>query len=609
MTHGGDPSGQGPIGPEPTQVDQRLIAPPDRPTATNWAATYPVNPLSAMRPTPAGTSVQLGTGKPDPGSRKAAAIALIAFIVGLIAVAASQQIGAAEAEKAPVADPTLTPAQQVGPPGMDDPFDLAARLFTKVAHSNLTVSDADRAMIQGQIQQAAQTPADKFRAAVVITEVLDREEEAQKILARLEEDDAKVRAKRTAASEPAKDNPAKSDPASDSVERDAQGVEPTPPVDSPPPATTPATPAPAKSAKPPKPTLAESELDVDIALAKKIWAEGPQSITPEEAARLSDRHGWYAKLLTTHGQTFKEGERAKMVANAQWIVVLMLGAVVVFAIAFFGGIIAASVMGFLVMQGKIKPHFRRPLPGGSVYLETAAVFVVSFLAFKLVVEPLLAAMVSDRSALMGIILALQWALLPIIFWPRLRGVTKAQWKRDVGLSPVEGRSVIREIGAGIFGYFAALPMLALAMAITILIVLGKTLFEGGGPNGEGGAPTPPSNPIAEMISQAPLWQLLMLFALATVWAPIVEECIFRGCLFRHMRSRAGVLLAAFLSAGSFAFMHGYAAMLLLPVFTIGLIFAFIREWRGSIIPTITAHALHNATVLGLVGALFMILRG
>lgn len=583
MTIGGNNQSNGgtgddnhnPIGPDSPNfdpnIDQRMIAPPSRPTHTAWAATYPSDPLANPHSgTRSGPRHQRNLGQPsqptnpDPGSRSIARWAWIAFLLSLFAVIVSQQLDAAAAEKGLPPDPTVTPAQRVGPPAMDDPFDISARLFTKLTHSGMQVTDADKTTIQGQIQQAAQTPVDKFRAAIVVGEVLGRFDNAEKQLAKLEETDANSIKK-----------------------REASGADSTK-----------------------APTLAEQELDTDIALVRTIWDQGPDALTTEQAERLAQRHGWYAKLLTTHGQTFQEGERAKMVANARWIVVLMLGAVIVFATAFFGGIIAAAVMGYLISQGKIKPHFRRPLPGGSIYLETAAVFVFSFLLFKLAGAPLLALVIKDQTSLMGAVLASQWLLLPTIFWPILRGVSFRQWRADVGITHVEGRSVIREIGAGIFGYFAGLPILALAMVITILIVFGKALFSGGfSGGGEGGAPTAPHNPIAEMISQAPLWQLVMLFALATIWAPIVEECIFRGCFFRHLRSRIGVLLAALLSAGAFAFMHGYAVLMLLPVFTIGFIFAFIREWRGSIVSTITAHALHNATVLTLVGALFMILRG
>lgn len=593
-----------PIGPDPAPVDQRLIAPPTRPIGTAWAATYPTDPLKPHGAGPRGggsrnASPPWSRGPssniPDPGTPKRALIAWIVFAVSLLAVAVSQQLGAAAAEEAAAPDASVAPAARIVPPPMDDPFDITARLFVKLAHAGMSVTDSDRTTMQGQIVGAARNPADKFRAAVVVAEALGREEQAEAQLAKLEEADAARIAKRAKASQAAAANAekARAQEAADNA-----------------PERTLLTGADIDAITRIGPTLAELELDLDIALARRVWAQGAESLTTDEAQRLTTRHGWYGTLLTTHGQPFSQGPRADIVANAKWIMVLMLGAVGVLGIAILGGITAAIIMGFLISNGRIKIHFQRPIPGGSVYLETAAVFVLGFLLFKLLLGPLLVLLLGvDSPILTGAMLAGQWLLLPIIFWPRLRGVSWKQWREDVGIAPIPGRSVIREIGAGIFGYFAALPVLGLAMGITILIVLTKAMLAADGTDGMGGGPTPPSNPIAEMISQAPLWQLVMLFALATVWAPLVEECIFRGCLFRHMRSRMGVVLAALLSAGAFAFMHGYAVLLLLPVFTIGVIFGFMREWRGSIISAITAHALHNGTVLTLVGALFMILRG
>ena len=89
--------------------------------------------------------------------------------------------------------------------------------------------------------------------------------------------------------------------------------------------------------------------------------------------------------------------------------------------------------------------------------------------------------------------------------------------------------------------------------------------------------------------------------------PPVEETIFRGALYRHLRGRVGVLGAAALSAVVFGLLHSYEVFALLPVVTIGFAFALIREWRGSIVGTVTAHAFHNGTVLTLVITLFWML--
>ena len=74
----------------------------------------------------------------------------------------------------------------------------------------------------------------------------------------------------------------------------------------------------------------------------------------------------------------------------------------------------------------------------------------------------------------------------------------------------------------------------------------------------------------------------------------------RGALFRHLRGRLGFVLAAIISAMLFGALHQYDVLLLLPVMALGASFAFIREWRGSLIGCITAHAIHNTTIFMLV---------
>ena len=81
---------------------------------------------------------------------------------------------------------------------------------------------------------------------------------------------------------------------------------------------------------------------------------------------------------------------------------------------------------------------------------------------------------------------------------------------------------------------------------------------------------------------------------------MVEESLFRGALFRHMRGIVGPFVAALVTAVGFGLMHGYDILQLLPVMTLGFVFALMREWRGSLVPSMTLHFLNNAVVLGLV---------
>jgi membrane protease YdiL (CAAX protease family) len=77
----------------------------------------------------------------------------------------------------------------------------------------------------------------------------------------------------------------------------------------------------------------------------------------------------------------------------------------------------------------------------------------------------------------------------------------------------------------------------------------------------------------------------------------VEEAVFRGGMYRQLRSRLSVLGAAGISALTFGLMHGYMFLLLGPVICLGFVFALMREWRGSLIASMTAHFMHNATTL------------
>jgi membrane protease YdiL (CAAX protease family) len=193
--------------------------------------------------------------------------------------------------------------------------------------------------------------------------------------------------------------------------------------------------------------------------------------------------------------------------------------------------------------------------------------------------------------------ALQWSLLLVIFYPRLRGVPWGEARRRMGLH--SGQGVMKEVGAGLFAYFATLPIVVLVIVLTLIAVLVRGFFQsgGGGAGGGGGGPVAPENPIIDIVASGSWFTLLMLYLLATIWAPLVEETIFRGCLYRHLRSRLGVVVCAFLSAIVFGVMHGYEFMLLGPVIALGFNFALMREWRDSLIGPIAAHALHNGTVL------------
>lgn len=84
---------------------------------------------------------------------------------------------------------------------------------------------------------------------------------------------------------------------------------------------------------------------------------------------------------------------------------------------------------------------------------------------------------------------------------------------------------------------------------------------------------------------------------AVVVAPLVEEIFFRGFLFAGLRGRYGWPKAAVISAALFALVH-LQPTAVVPIFLLGLIFAFLYERSGSIWPAVLMHVSSNALALG-----------
>lgn len=97
-----------------------------------------------------------------------------------------------------------------------------------------------------------------------------------------------------------------------------------------------------------------------------------------------------------------------------------------------------------------------------------------------------------------------------------------------------------------------------------------------------------------------VWAPLPVMAVSLIeyvlLAPMFEELAFRGLLFGVLRRRFQWMPAAIISAGIFALAHGYGLIGFLSVFWSGLIWAWIYERTGSLLPGMIAHAANNLLV-------------
>lgn len=325
------------------------------------------------------------------------------------------------------------------------------------------------------------------------------------------------------------------------------------------------------------------ELAQDIATLRAVYAEREGDLAPADREGLVARHDVLGQIALTYAQGWTSEREALLEGGMR---------IALFFTAVFLGVISAVITGFALLiffivrlsSGRLTLRFVPPASGGSVFLEMFGVFLAGFLLIKLLSGVAFSGAISRGETWpIGVVLASQWLLTPILLWPLLRGMSFRRWKTAIGLSCPRG--VGREILAGIAGYLAGLPILIAAMAITLLLVAARALLLGD--------KSPPENPIVDLLSVDAVWLQFLLAFMAVVWAPLNEELLFRGGLYRHLRGSLPVLVAAPFTAVLFGFMHGYDVLLLLPVMTLGFNFALMREWRGSIVASMTAHAIHN----------------
>jgi len=105
----------------------------------------------------------------------------------------------------------------------------------------------------------------------------------------------------------------------------------------------------------------------------------------------------------------------------------------------------------------------------------------------------------------------------------------------------------------------------------------------------------PIQPIVELLTQdISVTQFLLLGLLAIVLAPITEEILFRGCLYRFLKGEIPLLTAQFSTAILFALAHNNLSSFL-PLVLVGFVLVRLYESSGSIRQAMFFHSFFNAS--------------
>lgn len=302
-----------------------------------------------------------------------------------------------------------------------------------------------------------------------------------------------------------------------------------------------------------------------------LYQQPPAMPGPEQREELLATYGWFAQLALD-----RLGDGASpALERARTVTLVLLGTFATLLLVLACGICAAILLLQRLVQGRLASgyaadttHAEQPrLP----YLETALLFLVAL--------TLLGAASSVAADAFGSqwFLLLNWLIVPVLLWPTVRGRSAGDLKAALGWH--RGSGLFAEAGCGLLGYLAAMPLLALGLLLTLVV----TRF----------TEQTPHHPIVDWLSEAGTGDLVVVFVLAVVWAPLVEESLFRGSLYHYLRGRLGILGAGLTVSLAFAAIHpqGVAGIPFLGALAVSL--ALIREWRGSIIASVTLHMVHN----------------
>ncbi|HET6246315.1 MAG TPA: type II CAAX endopeptidase family protein [Tepidisphaeraceae bacterium] len=310
---------------------------------------------------------------------------------------------------------------------------------------------------------------------------------------------------------------------------------------------------------------------------RTIYTTGPDALSNEQRAELKHSLGWFGDLALVFGRPENHPQRAKVLEAAGrsfWVIIGFLG------IGFLAGAVGLALCIYFIVKiggGTLVRNYRASPGGGGVFLEAFAIYIGGITAANYAAGMLPHVLQKSISAHIALMIG---PTILAIAWPLIRGANSTAWRFGIGWNT--GQGALREMAIGLVGYLAGLPVLFVGFLITAVLIKLSGAH--------------PTHPIDHMLGVSPAMTFIV-FMLASVYAPITEETMFRGAFFHALRARHRWLLSAVVSSFIFAAVHPQGWTVIPVLMSIAIVFAGIREWRGTIFSSAAAHCLHNTVVL------------
>ncbi len=346
--------------------------------------------------------------------------------------------------------------------------------------------------------------------------------------------------------------------------------------------------------------------DVSVLVFAAASGERADELPAERAESLRTTLGFFGELLLAKSSGDQNALDA-LGASAVRSLVALIVTVLWFVGFFLGGIAALVTLGILGVIGKLKSGLSLERSTGSVYIETFAIWIGMFFLLQIILEGVTVMLQGGSLAVymgpeFGLIssLIVMFVSLSALVWPLIRGVSSARLFEDIGLSRC---NVFKEILPGFVTYAMGLPLLVVGLMLSMVVAFVLNQFFGEQPAA--------SHPIQELIGGGDWVMIVLIYLVACIAAPITEEIMFRGVLYRYLRefSRAwglilSIIFSMLISSFLFAAIHPQGLSFIPVLGALAVAFCIGREWRGSLIAPMVAHGVSNGAVMTLNVVLF-----
>ncbi|MBM4115783.1 MAG: CPBP family intramembrane metalloprotease [Phycisphaerae bacterium] len=303
----------------------------------------------------------------------------------------------------------------------------------------------------------------------------------------------------------------------------------------------------------------------------------PEGVTRDTLAPL----GASASLLESMA-TDDAALGAQVAERATRIAISVVGFFGIAFVALAVGVVTLVILSVKASSGAPMSRLAPTLLGHqAIHIELFAAWVV----YEVVLG-----VVASRADLGGLgtigVITFQALGLLALAWPIMRGMPWNELRRELGLTM--GAGLVREAAWGVLAWCMAVPMVLVGLVLSLLL---GWLF--------GGSLSDASHPLQEGLRSSSAGGIVIWYLVAAVVAPVLEEILFRGGLYRGLRGATGyslwesMVVSALLSSLVFAAIHPQGILFVPILGALAMSFCLVRELRGSLVAPMVGHALNN----------------